>query len=195
MSLVHLSCRRYQPRGVLRALLWRVARRRSGSRMVVGVRGGCSGILGGGWLGGLPGSCASASMYGWARVGLARLGGARWPRGREVGSGVPWVVVAGGSCCGARRPSGVLWWCLGGLRTEMGGGGCGARSRLVDFWVMHGMVMDETPHVFPGGGVGELFLVHGGCPPASITQKRPNHGQVSVHGEPKFIEGQQPYVQ
>ena len=36
------------------------------------------------------------------------------------------------------------------------------------------------------------FLVHGGCPPASITQKRPNHGQVSVHGEPKFIEGQQP---
>ena len=35
-----------------------------------------------------------------------------------------------------------------------------------------------------------LFLVHGGCPPASITQKRPNHGQVSVHGEPKFIEGQ-----
>ena len=40
-----------------------------------------------------------------------------------------------------------------------------------------------------------VFLVHGGCPPASITQKRPNHGQVSVHGEPKFIEGQQPYVQ
>ena len=40
-----------------------------------------------------------------------------------------------------------------------------------------------------------VFLVHGGCPPASITQKRPNHRQVSVHGEPKFIEGQQPYVQ
>ena len=39
------------------------------------------------------------------------------------------------------------------------------------------------------------LLVHGGCPPASITQKRPNHGQVSVHGERKFIEGQQPYVQ
>ena len=33
--------------------------------------------------------------------------------------------------------------------------------------------------------------MHGGCPPASITQKRPNHGQVSVHGEPKLIEGQQ----
>ena len=41
----------------------------------------------------------------------------------------------------------------------------------------------------------QFFLVHGGCPPASITQKRPNHGQVSVHAEPKFIEGQQPYVQ
>ena len=40
-----------------------------------------------------------------------------------------------------------------------------------------------------------FYLVHGGCPPASITQKRPNHGQVSVHGEPKFIEGQQPYDQ
>ena len=42
---------------------------------------------------------------------------------------------------------------------------------------------------------GLSFLVHGGCPPASITKKRPNHGQESVHGEPKFIEGQQPYVQ
>ena len=40
-----------------------------------------------------------------------------------------------------------------------------------------------------------VFLVHGGCPSASITQKQPNHGQVSVHGEPKFIEGEQPYVQ
>ena len=48
------------------------------------------------------------------------------------------------------------------------------------------------PHCSPTAG---SFLVHGGCPPASITQKRPNHGQVSVHGEPKFIEGQQPYVQ
>ena len=45
------------------------------------------------------------------------------------------------------------------------------------------------------GPPGSCFLVHGGCPPACITQKRPNHGQVSVHGEPKFIEGQQPYVQ
>ena len=29
----------------------------------------------------------------------------------------------------------------------------------MDFWVMHGTVMDETLHVFPGGGVGELFSV------------------------------------
>ena len=36
---------------------------------------------------------------------------------------------------------------------------CVARSGLVDVWVMHGMVMDETLHVFPGGGVGELFRV------------------------------------
>ena len=30
-----------------------------------------------------------------------------------------------------------------------------------------------------GGRFLTSFLVHGGCPPASITQKRPNHGQVS----------------
>ena len=48
--------------------------------MVVGVRGGCSGS-GGGWLGGLPGSCASAQMYGRPWVGFAGLGGAGWPRG------------------------------------------------------------------------------------------------------------------
>ena len=52
----------------------------------------------------------------------------------------------------------ALWWCLWGLQMEMGGA-CGARSRLADVWVMHGMVMDETPHVFPGGGVGELLRV------------------------------------
>ena len=40
-----------------------------------------------------------------------------------------------------------------------GGGVRGARSGLVDFWVMHGMVMDETLHEFPGGGVRELFHV------------------------------------
>ena len=51
-------------------------------------------------------------------------------------------------------------------------GVCGARSGLVDAWVRHGMVMDETLHVFPGGRVGELFGVcqqevfavyHSGC--------------------------------
>ena len=54
VRLVQLSCRRYEPRGVIRALPWRVARRRSGSRMVVGVRGGCSGSAGA-WRAGLPG--------------------------------------------------------------------------------------------------------------------------------------------
>ena len=39
------------------------------------------------------------------------------------------------------------------------GGVCVGRSVLVDVWVIHGMVMDETLHVFPGGGVGELFRV------------------------------------
>ena len=34
-------------------------------------------------------------------------------------------------------------------------GVCGAWSRLVDFWVMRGMVMDETQHVFRGCGVDE----------------------------------------
>ena len=39
------------------------------------------------------------------------------------------------------------------------GGACGARSGLVDVWVMHDMVMDEMLDVFPGGGVGELLRV------------------------------------
>ena len=39
------------------------------------------------------------------------------------------------------------------------GGTCGGRSGLVDVWVMHSMVMDETLHVFPGSGVGELLRV------------------------------------
>ena len=45
------------------------------------------------------------------------------------------------------------------------------------------------------GHLAPVFLMHPGCPPAGITHKQPDHGQVSVHGEPKFIEGQQPYVQ
>ena len=40
-----------------------------------------------------------------------------------------------------------------------GGCVCGARSRLLDVSVMHGMVMDEMLLVFPGSGVGELFCV------------------------------------
>ena len=68
-----------------------------------------------------------------------------------------------------------------------------------DFPHLRFMVVHETVQL--GRGVScvrvviGVFLVHGCCPPASITQKRPNHGQVSVYGEPKFIEGQQPYVQ
>ena len=77
VSLVQLSCRQYQPRGVVGALPWRVARRRSGSRMVAGVRGGCPGS-GGGGLDGLPGSCVSTSTYGWPWFGSAGLGGAGW---------------------------------------------------------------------------------------------------------------------
>ena len=53
---------------------------------------------------------------------------------------------------------------------------------------------EDEEEVVVFGGCGFFFL-HGRCPPASITQKRPNHGQVSVHGEPKFIKRQQPYVQ
>ena len=74
---------------------------------------------------------------GWSRLGWAVPGGfvdERWALG----------------CSG-----GVLQDC--GLR--WGGGVCGARSGLVDSWVMHGMVMDETLHVFPGSGVFELFRV------------------------------------
>ena len=77
VSLVQSSCTRYQPRGVVRALPWRVARRRSGSRMVAGVRRGCPGS-GGGGLGALPGSCASTLTYGWPWLGSTRLGGAGW---------------------------------------------------------------------------------------------------------------------
>ena len=105
--------------------------------MVAGVRAGCP-RSGGGGLDGLPGSCASTSTYGWSWFGSAGLGGAGWLLGWEMGL---WA----------------LWWCLGGL--PMGMGGACRRSGLVDVWVMHGMVMDETLHVSPGGGVGELLRV------------------------------------
>ena len=61
----------------------------------------------------------------------------------------------------------------------------GVVRRPLECWVTPPLEFNTYP----------FFLVHGGCPPASITQKRPTHGQVSVHGEPKSIEGQQPYVQ
>ena len=77
VSSVQSSCRRYQPRGVVRALPWRIAWRRSGSRMVAGVRGDCPGSWGGG-LDGSLGSCASTSTYGWPWLGSAGLGGAGW---------------------------------------------------------------------------------------------------------------------
>ena len=77
VSLVQSSCRRYQPRGVVGALLLRVARRRPGSRMVAGVRGERPGS-GGGGLGGVLGSCASTSTYGWPWLCAAGLGGAGW---------------------------------------------------------------------------------------------------------------------
>ena len=100
--------------------------------MVAGGGGGAPGP-GGGGLDGWPGSCASTSTYGWPWLGSAGLGSAGWLLGWEMGFR-------------------VLWRCLRGLRMEMGGA-CGDRSGLADIWVMHGMVMDETLHVFPGGGV------------------------------------------
>ena len=66
------------------------------------------------------------------------------------------VLVAGGFCGGCS--SGVICWCLGSLWTEMGCR-CGARRRLADRLVMHGMVMDEMHHVFPGGGFSRLLGV------------------------------------
>ena len=80
MSPVQLFCRRYQLRGASRAVPWRVARRRSGSRMVIGVRGGCSGSLGAS-RGALSRSCASRWMYGCFWAGKVGLGGAGWFRG------------------------------------------------------------------------------------------------------------------
>ena len=95
------------------------------------VRGGCAG-----WAAGV----LRVYVDGWlALAGFGRTGRCR------VAS---WV----------RDGSRALWWCLGDLWMETGGA-CGARSGLVDVWVMHGMVMDETLHVFPGGRVGELFRV------------------------------------
>ena len=76
VSLVQSSCRRYQPRGVVRALPWRVARRRSGSRMVAGVSGGCP-RSGGGWAGWVAGVlCVYVDVW-LVPVGLGRVGRCR----------------------------------------------------------------------------------------------------------------------
>ena len=80
VSLVQLSCRRYQLRGVPRGLPWRVAVRRSWLLMVAGVWGGCPGS-GGVWWGGLLRSGAPTSMCGWSWASLAGLGGAGWSCG------------------------------------------------------------------------------------------------------------------
>ena len=76
VSLVQSSCRRYQPRGVVRALPWRVARMRSGSQMVAGMRGGYPGSRGGctGWVTGVL--CVYVDVC-LALVGLGRAGRCR----------------------------------------------------------------------------------------------------------------------
>ena len=107
VSLVQSSCRRYQPRGVVGALPWRVARRRSGSWMVAGVRGGALGPGGVGSMGcrGLACPCQRMVGPGWARPGWAVPGGflgERWASGRCGG-----VLEACGWRWGARAGRGV----------------------------------------------------------------------------------------
>ena len=76
VSLVQSSCRRYRPREVVRALPWRVARRRSGSRKTAGVKGGCSGSRGG-WAGWVAGVLRVYVVVWLALVGLGRAGRCR----------------------------------------------------------------------------------------------------------------------
>ena len=130
VSPVQLSCRRYQPRGVSRALPWRVARTRLGSPMVVGVPervlrvwGGLAGramevlrvhiaiwvVLGG------PGWAAQCWMVPWVRDGPPGVMGAcgggflRWPafRGALVVSWRP-ADCDRGRVWGAEQVSGLL---------------------------------------------------------------------------------------
>ena len=113
VSLVQSSCRRYQPRGVVRALPWRVARRRSRSRMVVVVRGGCPGS-GGGWAGWVAGVLRVHVNVWLALVGLGRAGRCRVAS--RVRSGLWGAVVVswrpadadGGRVRGAEWGSGRL---------------------------------------------------------------------------------------
>ena len=95
VSQVHLSSWRYQPRGVSKALHWRAARRRSGSRMVVGARGVWGGLAG--WA--VEFLRVHVDVWG-------VLGGLDWAGRRRVVPwvrGGPWGVV--GACGG-----GVLRW-------------------------------------------------------------------------------------
>ena len=65
------------------------------------------------------------------------------------------------------------------------GGACGARSWLVDVWVMHGMVMDETLHVFPGGGVVKLLRV--GVRPTSTHHQPMGHNPPGPRTPPPWL--------
>ena len=90
VSLVQSSCRRYQPRGLVGALSWRVAWRRSGSRMVAGVRGGVPRVRGGraGWAAGVLRVYVDVWL---ALVGLGWTGRCRvasWVRDGPRGAGV-----------------------------------------------------------------------------------------------------------
>ena len=76
-----------------------------------------------------------------------------------------WLALAGLGRTGRCR---VASWVQDGSRgavvvpwrpVDGDGGRVRGVDMLVDVWVMHGMVMDETLHVFPGGGFGELFRV------------------------------------
>ena len=88
--------------------------------------------------------------------GRARLGWA--VPGGSVGEG--WHLGCHGCLWRGGLAVGGLLGCSGGVFEAFGHrwGACVSHG-LVDFWLLHGMVMDETQHVFPGGGVGELSCV------------------------------------
>ena len=105
------------------------------------------------------GRCEGGGAPGLGRVGWMGCRGLARLRQRTVRPCLAWPgwAVPGGFL-GERWASGRC----GGVLEDCGwrwGGACGAQSGLVDVWVMHGMIMDETLHVFPGGGVGELLRV------------------------------------
>ena len=112
VSLVQLSCRRYQPKGVSRALPWRVARRKSGSLMVAGVRGGGA-RSGGVWR-------CRADVDVW--VVLDRLGWAWWCRVVPwLRGGWSWGVF--GACGGGVLRWVVFWGALVVFWRPVDGGG------------------------------------------------------------------------